>query len=114
MAAGKEVGRLSHVRIARLELVVGSDGHIDVGFCVAAEIADQEAMSPVGIVPPALEGRRHARAKLLGRRGRESDGLLSENENATGKYKSSTRCKSCRSSHDQCSLNGPADGPAGW
>jgi len=67
LPARVEVRRLSKVRAARLDPIVGTDGNVERLRLVPVEIADNEHATAVPGRPPAFEGRKNRLAGLAER-----------------------------------------------
>src|SRR5262249_3296007 len=67
LPSGQEMGGLVLIRSAGVDSIVRPDRDIEFLFCIAIEIAKQEAEGPVRILEPALESAGYAGAGFMDR-----------------------------------------------
>src|SRR5262249_47328635 len=67
LPSGLEVSRLALIRSAGIDSIVRPDRDIQFLFCIAIEIAQQEAERPVRIFEPALESGGQAGTGFMDR-----------------------------------------------
>src|SRR5262249_44079604 len=83
LPAGEEMRRLTSIRPARFDLVVGPERNVDRLLRIPVVVTDEERSAAVGIVEPAFVRAGDARAEAAPRLGDSGLGLTRQ-KNAAG------------------------------